>query len=483
MPKSKNPTEHILMRMERLANIGHWRWDVNTNELYWSQGVYDIHGLDFDDYKPSFDAALDAYLPEDRDEIEKILTHAIENKEDFQFEKRIKRPSGEIRHVISQGECDFDEKTGELIALFGVFQDITPIKQQEQLYELSALASNAALWEWDITEDKLRWAGRSAKVLGYTSKNQLPKSTHSFFNNYIHEDDQSLIIESFVNHFTTSDKFNIELRVKDNDGNYLWFLARAQAEFDNYGKAIRACGSLTSIQKLKEIQAKLERSNDDLEHYASTAAHEIKTPIRSIATYLELIRMEQGDLSPKLQDYFDKTLDISNNAGRMVDELLTYALLQDAKLSLKSVNLDRITKLIIRSMKDEVKACNAEITCGNLPSIQADSQKIMILITNLIQNALKYKSDAPPVITINTEEKDDHWEYSITDNGIGIPEDEAHKIFNKFERLSNIGEVSGTGIGLSICQRIIDLHGGKIWATPYKDQGTTFTFTIPKDLK
>ena len=117
--------------MERLGKIGHWRWDIKNNSLFWSQGVYDIHGIDFEGYQPDVDAALDAYVTEDRGDVEELLTRAIENKEDFKFEKRIKRPNGEIRHVIAQGECEFCPENGELISVFGVIQDITPIKQQE----------------------------------------------------------------------------------------------------------------------------------------------------------------------------------------------------------------------------------------------------------------------------------------------------------------------------------------------------------------
>ena len=160
MPTNAPLSKALIDRMERMGNIGHWRWDVNDNKVFWSEGVYHIHGLDFNDYLPNLDATLDAYLPEDRGDVEACLTHAIENQENFTFEKRIKRPDGEIRYVVSHGECEIDED-GNLVALFGIFQDITPIKKQEELYELAALGSNSALWDWDVKDDKLRWAGRS----------------------------------------------------------------------------------------------------------------------------------------------------------------------------------------------------------------------------------------------------------------------------------------------------------------------------------
>lgn len=474
--------EHFISRMERLGKSGHWRLDIINNEIRWSRGTYEIHGLDFENYTPSLDAALDAYLPEDRADVEEHLSRCIENNEDFTFEKRIKRPNGAIRHVAVQGECEFCPETGKLISIFGVVQDITPIKQQEELYELSALGSNAAIWDWDVTTDELKWAGRSAKVLGHALNEQLPQTTEKFFETILHEDDREILKQSLVNHFTKLDDFGVEIRIKRYDGSYEWFLCRAQAQFNEYGKAIRVCGSMTSIQDLKEAQNKLEQSNIDLENFAYMAAHEIKAPIRNIASYLELMNFSEDELPKSLQPNIDKSIEIANKTGKMVDELLEYASLQDAELNLTEVNLDALTKLIVRSMKDDIKASNAKITLGNLPTITCDESKVISLITNLIQNALKYRSDETPEISIGAKENDHEWQYSVQDNGIGMQEDKIEQIFTMFTRLKTEDEVLGTGIGLNICNRIVDLHEGNIWAESELGKGSTFHFTISKYL-
>ena len=468
--------------MERLGKIGHWRWDIKNNSLFWSQGVYDIHGIDFEGYQPDVDAALDAYVTEDRGDVEELLTRAIENKEDFKFEKRIKRPNGEIRHVIAQGECEFCPENGELISVFGVIQDITPIKQQEELYELSALGSNSALWDWHIETDELRWAGRSAQVLGYTLNSNLPQTTKHFFTDFLHEDDQEKLRNSFVNHFTKLDDFRVEIRIKRQDGSYEWFLSCAQSQFDDYGKAIRVCGSMTSIQELKEAQTKLEASNKDLENFACIAAHEIKSPIRSIGSYLELIRMEETDLNKKTADYINTSIEITNQTSYMIDELLEYASLQDAELKIEETNLEKMTKLIVREMKQEVKDSGAKISFKNFIDVQCDETKIKTVISNLIQNALKYRSEATPQIDISMQDNNDHWQFSVKDNGIGMPDKQASMIFEMFKRLDNAHAFEGTGIGLAICERIISLHDGKIWAESQQGTGSTFHFTISKHL-
>ena len=473
--------DHIVERMERIGGIGHWRWSLEDDHLFWSKGVYDIHGLDEKNYTPNVETALEAYVPEDRIIVESALAYAVKNKETYKIEARIKRPDGEIRHVITQGECETGSN-GDLIAVFGVIQDLTAVKQQEELYQLSALGSNSALWDWDIEEDSLRWAGRSAQVLGYALNENLPKSTLEFFDQLLHDDDRAVIKQAFINHFTKLDSFNIEIRVKGQDGAYEWFISRAQAQFNDHGKAIRVCGSMTSIQALKETQEKLENSNSDLENFACMAAHEIKSPIRSIASYLELMRLSQKELPETFQDYMNKSIAIANETSYMVDELLEYASLQDAKLNLSQMSTEKVTKLIIRSMKKETEETGATFSFGNLPMIICDEIKIKTVITNLIQNALKYRSEAAPQIHIDITENDYFWQYSVKDNGRGMSQKDIDKAFTMFERSDNIGAVKGTGIGLAICERIIDLHHGEIWIESEINKGSIFHFTISKML-
>ena len=212
------------------------------------------------------------------------------------------------------------------------------------------------------------------------------------------------------------------------------------------------------------------------------AAHEIKAPIRNIASYLELMNFSEEELPETLKPNIEKSIEIANKTGKMVDELLEYASLQDAELNLKEVNLDSVTKLIIRSMKNDIKDSDANISFSKLPTIICDESKIVSLITNLIQNALKYRSEKPPEINIDVTDNDHEWYYSVKDNGIGMAEEDLQEIFAMFTRADNSTDVSGTGIGLNICRRIANLHGGKIWAESQLGKGSTFHFTVSKHL-
>ena len=274
----------------------------------------------------------------------------------------------------------------------------------------------------------------------------------------------------------------IEIRIKTQNDSYKWFVARAQAQFDSTGQAIRVCGSMSSIQALKTTQAKLENSNSDLENFASMAAHEIKSPIRSISSYLELIRYSQEELPEKTHEYIGKSIEIANETGKMIDELLEYASLQEATLNLNEMNTEKMVKLLIRNMKEDIKMTGAEITFDDISNVICDETKIKTVITNLLQNALKYGATQGPEISIETSQDNYFWQFSIKDNGRGMSEKDVKKAFTMFERADNTGGVKGTGIGLAICQRIIDLHQGEIWVESELDKGSTFHFTISKHL-
>jgi len=483
-------SENILNRIERIADIGHWRWDVGSNTLFWSEGIFKIHGItDFEGFTPNVDAAIDAYLPEDRIDVENILTSALEAKEGFEFQKRIRRPNGDIRHVISQGECEIDEN-GKVVALHGILQDITPVKSQEELYELAAKGSSAALLDWDIDYDKIRWAGRSAEILGYDDNVFLPKDSDEFYYEFIHRKDVMALQVAFVEHFKTRETFSVDLRIKKQNGTFEWFTIRAQAQFDDNDRALRLCGSLTSIDDLKkaiedlsETKDQLEHSNKDLENFASIAAHDLKDPLRSISGYLDMLESEYSDtLNDQAREYIHHAASSANSLSAMVEDLLAYASMQSHNIQLQNIDLNKLIKLLIRNMKALIKEHDAKIEFEKLPNLVCDEHKITRLFANIIQNAIKYRAKESPVIEIEFKEHDDYLEVSIKDNGIGIPDNALDNVFDMFQRVNTHGEVSGTGIGLATCKRITELHDGKIWVDSKIGEGSTFFFTLSKHL-
>ena len=470
----------ILESIERIANIGHWRYDLVNDSLYWSEEVYRIHGLNFDDYTPNVDVAIDAYLPEDRDYVEKALQEAIEKREPFEFEKRIRRPDGEIRYVSSRGECEIDFD-GSVISIFGTFQDLTELRMREELYELAAISSGAALWDWDIKSDRLNWAGNSAEILGYTNKKDLPRTTARFFSELVHPDDHEYLKNAFTRHFKTREPFSIDIRLSRTNKNYKWFSSRAQAHWDMDNQAIRMCGSLYDIDLLKQTQGKLERSNNDLSQFATIAAHDLKAPLRAISGFLEILQNRYKDkLDEKANEYINFSVNGAAQMGELIDDLLEYARLKSDEVEFTQTELNPLIQNVIDTIIFSQSDPDIAIEVADMPPILADANKVRRVFHNLIENALKYKSEHPPKITIKAEDQEDIWQFSVQDNGIGIDPSKQDDVFLMFKRLHTKDKYSGTGIGLAICKRIVELHGGDIWVESEPNKGSIFYFSIPK---
>lgn len=348
----------ILDRIERISHIGYWRYNIKENELFWSDEVYRIHGLNFAAFTPDVESAINAYHPEDKEDVKEALQNAIDNKASFEFQKRIQRPSNEIRYVSSQGECELD-KNGKVVSVFGTLQDIT---------------------------------------------------------------------------------------------------------------------------ELKEIQEKLEQSNKDLDIFASSAAHDLKAPLRSISGFMTLLRDQYGEtLDETAHEYINFAIDGAQDLSGLVENLLEYSQIGTEDMAFSEVNLDMLVKSTIRLMKEEVQESSATFDIDELPIIICDEHKIRRLFANLIGNALKYRIEGrAPHIQILADKKGKLWLFSVKDNGIGIPKDKLEDIFVMFKRLQKKEDYNGTGIGLASCEKIVKLHDGKIWAKSGEGEGSTFYFSLPQ---
>lgn len=222
-----------------------------------------------------------------------------------------------------------------------------------------------------------------------------------------------------------------------------------------------------------------EQDKIEQDHFTSTIAHDLKIPLQTINIYLDHIR-ENNDLEPVSKEYLEYAISSSTDMMRLIDDLLSHSTLDRDTLDLQPINLDTLVKTTIRSMKAIVKDTGTEFEIDTLPTVTCDEIQIKRLITNLIENALKYKSEAPPHIAITYEEKDSDYEFCFADNGIGMDENRLDDIFTMFARLESKGDYPGSGIGLASCKKIVESHGGKIWAKSSPGKGSKFYFTLPK---
>lgn len=477
----KKPNHDVVNRIERLMQVGNWRLDLETQNLYWSDEVYAIHGISPFVYTPDVHTAIDAYLPKDREHVRAVLERAIEHGEGFMFQAKIMHGDGSIRTVAVKGECEKNNK-GEMQAVFGSIQDITEHTHEQELYERAILGSNTAVWSWDMRMDVIRWMEGSHKAIGFKASKDLAENSPDFFSKMVHEDDELRLKNELDVNIKNNENTNIQIRLKQPEGSYIWVIMTAQSQKDRQGQTISLSGSLTNIDQLKKAEEKLIRSNQDLEQFASIAAHDLQQPLRSISGFLELLNEKyEEQLDEKAQEYIAYAVEGAHNMSELIADLLEYSRLETAGIQKKKIKTKKLIEDSLKPLTALIQDTQAEIIVEEMPShIVCDQYKLQRVFYNLIENALKYRSKKQPKITITCKKIDSNWLFTIQDNGIGIPAKKLDEIFLMFNRLHNKSKYSGTGIGLSICKKVVELHGGIIWATAKRGKGTAFHFEVPE---
>ncbi len=233
--------------------------------------------------------------------------------------------------------------------------------------------------------------------------------------------------------------------------------------------------------KLQQTMQHLQNANKELEQFAYIASHDLQEPLRTVSSFTELFMKEyNGKLSVSGEKYLEFIFKSSNRMKLLVKGLLDYSRIGKEK-QLVVTDCHQLVSDVLADLGASIQECNAHIHINPLPTIPAYTTEMRQLFQNIIGNAIKYrKKGVEPEIEINAVSEEKYWHFSIKDNGIGIKESDQEKVFIIFKRLHNHNEYEGTGIGLSHCKKIVELHGGKIWIDSVIDNGSTFNFTILK---
>ena len=232
--------------------------------------------------------------------------------------------------------------------------------------------------------------------------------------------------------------------------------------------------------ELKKIAEKLTRSNTELEQFAYVASHDLQEPLRMVASYVQLLaRRYKGRLDAEADDFIEYAVDGANRMQRLINDLLAYSRVSTRGRDFKPTNCETVFDQVLDNLQMAVEESNAIVTHDPLPTVMADDVQLVQLFQNLISNAIKFHGEQPSRVHVSTEQKENEWIFSVRDNGIGIEPEYFDRIFIIFQRLHSKREYSGTGIGLSICKKIVERHGGGIWVESQFGKGATFYFTIP----
>ncbi|MBV9085799.1 MAG: PAS domain S-box protein [Acidobacteriaceae bacterium] len=234
-------------------------------------------------------------------------------------------------------------------------------------------------------------------------------------------------------------------------------------------------------RELEESNAALARANLDLQHFAYSASHDLREPLRIVSTYSSMLKRKfGGQLGPTGDQYIHHIVEGAERMQKLIDDLLAFTrvcMLEESEP--EPLDANTALETAFKTLEADIEETSAHITCGALPCVRIHRFQLEQLFQNLIANAIRYRSKQPPRIHVAAEQAGDHWVFSVQDNGIGIDPQYQEQIFEIFKRLHSSAEYPGTGMGLAICQRIVQRVGGRIWVESQAGRGSTFFFTVP----
>jgi PAS domain S-box-containing protein len=318
-----------------------------------------------------------------------------------------------------------------------------------------------------------RWNESLRTVTGYSDDEIEAMDPLAF----IAEEDRERVTERIGGIFETGNG-RVEARVQTKTGRRIPMEFVASAVEGPDGERVVA-GIGRDITDLKDRQRQLEASNERLEQFAYAASHDLQEPLRMVSSYLQLIERRYGDaLDDDGREFLEFAVDGADRMREMIDGLLEYSRIESEGASFEPVDLDEVLADVRENLRVLSEECDADISVAPLPRVQGDRGQLRQLFQNLLDNAMTYSGDEPPRIRVSAEREGSQWRLSVSDEGVGIDPGDADRIFEVFQSLHGPDD-QGSGIGLALCKRIVERHGGDIWVESSPGEGATFSFTLP----
>lgn len=354
-------------------------------------------------------------------------------------------------------------------------------KRSRQLFENAPIAYHEANPAGII----VRVNRAECKLLGYTARNLLGRHVWDFVSPAQVEKRKS----AFMAAIKTADRpiEDSEWELCDRDGNSLLVRLQQNRISDSFGQVAGLRCTMLDVtmlrrqeELLKRQAADLERSNAELEQFAYVASHDLQEPLRMVASFAQLLsRRCAGSLDSKADRYIGFMVDGAKRMQQLITDLLSLSRVGTSGGEFKEIDLDGVLSEVLLNLGRASHDEGAIVTLERLPSVVGDRGQIAQLFQNLIGNAMKFHGAEPPRVHVSVAETEQGWTVSVSDNGIGIAPEYSDRIFQIFQRLHSRDQYPGTEIGLAICRKIMERHGGRIWFDSVPGGGTTFRFTIP----
>lgn len=475
--------DEIFDFLQQSSLDGLWYWDLTDQEHEWMNAQFwETLGYDPAEKPHLASAWQDIIHPDDlAAAIERVGEHLADPSVPYDQVVRYRHKDGHTVYIRCRGMAIHDE-TGKPTRLLGAHVDITQEKQKEILLSRSQQVARIGTWAVDLREQTIYW-------------DKMTKQIHEVDDDFVPTLDMGLrfykkgssretITKLFNEAVTEGKEYDTELQLVTDTGREIWVRAVGQPEFVR-GKCTRVFGIFQDIDLRRRNEDRvlnysiLEAKAKDMEQFAYVASHDLREPLLTIKGYLDVIREDHDqELPTAVKDYMNTITAAADRMDLLIKGLLDYSRLSKIK-QLQLVNLEDTITNIVNDLQAILQDIDAEITYTDLPEVMGYPLELKVLLQNLISNAVKYrKVDQPLHIEVTCADLTNGWEIKVEDNGIGIAKSNLKEIFKLFRRLHGSDLYSGSGIGLANCKKIVELHGGDIWAESKLGKGSTFHFTI-----
>ena len=474
-----------------------WDWDLVSNTTVRSENFEKLLG-----YKQNNESSHNEFWkslihPDDLKKVEKNLQKTLAGKKNkWSQEFRVRKSNGQTIYILDRGLVIRNDE-GKAIRLIGSTQDISERKKiedeiasQKERFSNVIEGTNAGTWEWNVQTGETIFNETWAKIIGYKLEELQPVSIQTW-ERFAHPDD---FIESgkLLNlHFAgETDRYEAECRMLHKEGHWVWVLDRGKVlSWTPDGKPLMMFGTHVDItqkkkreEEIKTANQKLQSANEELRSFASVASHDMKEPLRMISSFLELLEMKYHSvLDEKGIQYIRFAVDGAKRLSRLTGDMMEYATIGFDPKDLKKLDLNEIIQEVLAIKQSELEEGKVKIEAQPLPNVLGIKTPIKTVFINLISNAIKYQKQGNiPLVKISAENLKDQVKITVEDNGIGIEKEYFDQIFALFGRLYSKKEFAGTGLGLSVCKKIIRQHGGDIWVESTPGIGSKFHFTLKR---
>ncbi len=498
---------------EELLQFGSWNWNVKTDTLYWTDGMYKLLGYDKRDVmaEVSNDFYYKHLSAKDAVALMDMMKKSFENKQDFELKYTLTTHQNEKKIVSTKGKI-ITHSDGEVFKVIGITRDITKqtkINRDLMHYQQMILEKeeflNQGSWETDLIHGTTTWSDGMYHLFGYdTPKERQELDISSLLHLLTGEDDTVKSKEIWKNTLSSKDNYIHEASLTTRNGEI--------KHLETYGKIIKnkeqnnivekIIGTTRDVTRLREYERSLEenirdlnRSNTELEEFAYIASHDLQEPLRKLTTFSERLQLKFSDkLGPDGVLYLERMVAATENMRVLIENLLEFSRTARSNRYYSKANLSDLLNEVKADLELKIEETGTIIIDTPLPTMEIVPTQIKQLFDNLLSNSIKFKKDKnPPVVHIRchpleTQEKikfnlrpdRNYFNIEIEDNGIGFEKEYDQKIFQIFQRLHGKSQYPGSGIGLAICKKIVENHNGIIFGEGNRGNGATFTVILPE---